>query len=65
MPTQGHAPGTMSLAIVSRGQRAFILAHVLHSPAQVTEADWYFAFELDPPQANRTRQEFFDRLERE
>lgn len=62
IPTPGHTPGHMSLRISSAGQQAIILGDVAIHPAQVTEADWYFAFELDQPQANRTRQEFLERL---
>jgi glyoxylase-like metal-dependent hydrolase (beta-lactamase superfamily II) len=62
IPTPGHTPGHMSLSINSGGQRAVILGDVAIHPAQVTQSDWYFAFELDQTQANRTRQELFDRL---
>ena len=37
--TPGHTPGSMSLAIVSGGQRAYILGDVFHGPAQITETD--------------------------
>ena len=42
-----------------------IMGDVAIHPAQVTENDWRFAFELDQPLANQTRREFFGRLERE
>jgi glyoxylase-like metal-dependent hydrolase (beta-lactamase superfamily II) len=62
IPTPGHTPGHMSLLVNSAGERAVILGDVAIHPAQVTEADWHFAFELDQAQANRTRREFLDRL---
>ena len=31
-------------------------------PAQLTNIDWTFIFEMDPEQAIRTRQEVFDRV---
>ena len=62
VPTPGHTPGHMSLRISSGGQQAVILGDVAIHPAQVTEHDWHFAFELDQPLANQTRREFFDRL---
>jgi len=65
IPTPGHTPGHMSLSIDSAGERAVVLGDVAIHPAQVTENDWHFAFELDPPRANQTRREFFDRLESE
>lgn len=65
IPTPGHTPGHMSLLINSGGERAVVMGDVAIHPAQVTENDWHFAFELDQPLANRTRREFFDRMERE
>ena len=65
IPTPGHTPGHMSLLINSGGERAVIMGDVAIHPAQVTENDWRFAFELDQPLANQTRREFFGRLERE
>jgi glyoxylase-like metal-dependent hydrolase (beta-lactamase superfamily II) len=65
IPTPGHTPGSMSLAIVSGGQRALILGDVLHGPAQVTETEWVFSFDMDPALAVQTRQRMVDRAERE
>jgi glyoxylase-like metal-dependent hydrolase (beta-lactamase superfamily II) len=62
IPTPGHTPGHMSLLINSGGQRALVLGDIAVHPAQITESDWSFLFELDQPLANRTRQEWFDRL---
>ena len=53
----------MSLAIVSGGQHALILGDVAVHPAQLTNIDWTFIFEMDPEQAISTRQEVFDRAE--
>ncbi len=65
IPTPGHTPGHMSLLIDSGGERAVILGDVAVHPAQITEDDWGFAFEMDQPQAVRTRREFFDRWEQD
>lgn len=62
IPTPGHTPGHMSLLINSGGQRALVLGDVAIHPAQITETDWYFAFESDQSLANRTRRELFERL---
>ena len=65
IPTPGHTPGHMSLRISSAGEQAIILGDVAVHPAQITEDDWYFAFEMDQPQAIRTRREFLDQLAQE
>ena len=64
-PTPGHTPGSMSLVINSGGETAFLLGDVFHGPAQVTETDWVFRFDIDSEQAGRTRREILDRAERE
>jgi glyoxylase-like metal-dependent hydrolase (beta-lactamase superfamily II) len=65
VPTPGHTPGHMSLAIVSGGQRAFILGDVAIHPAQVTETDWAVIFEMDQQLAAQMRRQVFDRIEAE
>lgn len=63
--TPGHTPGSMSLAVVSGGQRALILGDVFHGPAQVTETEWVFSFDMDPDLAIQTRQQLIERAETE
>ena len=63
IPTPGHTPGHMSLAIVSGGQHAIIMGDVAGSPAQITELEWCHIFEMDPAQTAQTRRQLFDRLE--
>jgi len=65
IPTPGHTPGSMSLAIVSAGERAFIMGDVFHGPAQVTETDWVFHYDVDPDLAVQTRHRMLDRVEAE
>ena len=65
IPTPGHTPGSMSLAIVSGGQRALVMGDVFHNPAQVTETDWVFSFDADPDTAVQTRKRMVDRAEAE
>jgi glyoxylase-like metal-dependent hydrolase (beta-lactamase superfamily II) len=65
IPTPGHTPGSMGLAIVSGGQRALIIGDVTTNPAQVTEPDWVFAFDMDPAQAVQTRKHMIERAETE
>ena len=65
IPTPGHSPGHMSLAIVSGRERAFIMGDVAIHPAQVTEPDWSSLFDMDQPLAAQMRRQVFDRLEAE
>ena len=63
--TPGHTPGSMSLAIVSGGQRTYILGDVFHGPAQITETDWKFSFDMDADQGVATRTAMVERAESE
>ena len=65
IPTPGHTPGHMSLAIVSGGERVLILGDVAIHPAQVTENDWAAIFEMDQQRAAQVRQQVLDRAEAE
>ena len=63
--TPGHTPGSMSLAIVSSGERALIMGDVFHNPAQVTETSWVFHYDADPALAVQTRMRMVERAETE
>lgn len=65
VPTPGHTPGHMSVVVASAGQRAMITGDVAHHPAQVQETDWNCGFDGDPEQAQQTRRQVLERLERE
>jgi glyoxylase-like metal-dependent hydrolase (beta-lactamase superfamily II) len=65
LPTPGHTPGHISVAIASAGQRGFILGDVSHTPAQAHYTDWSPNFDVDGELSRKTRREVFDRLERE
>ena len=65
LPTPGHTPGHMSLAIVSEGQRGMILGDVAHFPFQAQEVAWEVLFDMDKGQARRTREAMMERLERD
>jgi glyoxylase-like metal-dependent hydrolase (beta-lactamase superfamily II) len=65
LPTPGHTPGSMSLAIASGGQHALIIGDVTTNPAHVAEVDWIFAFDMDPALAVETRRQMLDRAEAE
>ena len=55
IPTPGHTPGHMSLAIVSGSQRALIMGDVAIHPAQVTKTDWGAIFDMDQQLAAQVR----------
>lgn len=65
LPTPGHTPGHISVAIYSGGERGVILGDVAHSPAQAHHADWNPIFDIDQTQSRKTRHRLFDRLEEE
>ncbi len=61
----GHTPWHMSVLVSSGGQKAMILGDVLVHPAQVTEPDWQFAFDMDPASAVTTRRRLLGRMQLE
>lgn len=65
IPTPGHTPGHTCLAIVSQGQHAVIMGDLAVNPAQVTEPDWVFLFDMDQERAVHTRKQMLDRAEAE
>jgi glyoxylase-like metal-dependent hydrolase (beta-lactamase superfamily II) len=62
MPTLGHTPGHVSLAISSRGEEALITGDFIHHPCQMAQLDWSSAADADPAEAGRTRRAVFARL---
>jgi len=64
-PTPGHTPGHMSVLVSSQGEKAIITGDVLANPAQVTNPDWVFGFDMDPGSAVETRTALLDRIEAE
>ena len=65
IPTPGHTPGSMSLIVDSAGEKAFMMGDVFHGPAQVTETDWVFHYDMDPETAGETRRGMLDRAEQD
>ncbi len=53
--TPGHTPGHMSTVISSGHERMIVLGDALHCPAQLTETEWEFVFDVDPALARATR----------
>ncbi|MFQ5872386.1 MAG: MBL fold metallo-hydrolase [Dehalococcoidia bacterium] len=65
VPTPGHTPGHMSVAITSQGQQGYILGDVINFPVQAQETAWEIVFDNDHELARRTREAVLQRLERD
>jgi glyoxylase-like metal-dependent hydrolase (beta-lactamase superfamily II) len=55
--TPGHTPGHTSTVISSGDERLIVLGDALHCPAQLTEPEWQFLYDVDKDLAIRTRQQ--------
>jgi glyoxylase-like metal-dependent hydrolase (beta-lactamase superfamily II) len=62
LPTPGHTPGHVSVLIRSRGQSAVITGDMMHNPIQIAVPATEARFDMDKPQAARTRCEFVERF---
>jgi len=61
--TPGHTPGHISTVISSGAQRLIVLGDALHCPAQLTETEWQFLYDIDRDLASRTRDELLREAE--
>lgn len=55
--TPGHTPGHISAVLSSDGERLIVMGDALHCPAQLTESEWQFMYDIDRDLASRTRAE--------
>jgi glyoxylase-like metal-dependent hydrolase (beta-lactamase superfamily II) len=62
VPTLGHTPGHVSVAISSEGREALITGDFVHHPCQMARPDWASSADYDPAHSTRTRREVFGRL---
>jgi glyoxylase-like metal-dependent hydrolase (beta-lactamase superfamily II) len=62
LPTAGHSPAHMSIAIESEGQSAILLGDVFHHPCQIAHLDWATPIDLDQRQSTETRRAMCERL---
>ncbi len=60
VPTPGHTPGHVSVAIESGGQRAVITGDAIHHPVQFAHPDWLSLFDGDQKAANARRHVIFE-----
>lgn len=65
LPTPGHTPSHVAVAIMSQGESAIIIGDVCHHPAQVTETGWLPAFDMNPALAAESREKLMRRIEDE
>lgn len=61
IPTPGHTPGHVSVAIRSRGEEAIITGDMIHHPCQIAHPDWSTTADSDQAWAADTRSAFLDR----
>jgi glyoxylase-like metal-dependent hydrolase (beta-lactamase superfamily II) len=62
VPTAGHSPAHMSVAIESEDASAILLGDVFHHPCQIAHLDWATPFDLDGRQSSATRRTMCERL---
>jgi glyoxylase-like metal-dependent hydrolase (beta-lactamase superfamily II) len=53
--TPGHTPGHVSAVLSSGAERLIVMGDAIHCPAQLTETEWEFVYDVDPKLAVRTR----------
>ena len=63
VPTPGHTPGHLGVAIASGGAQGFILGDALLSRVDVEEPDWPNAWDAASATARQTRRALLERLE--
>jgi glyoxylase-like metal-dependent hydrolase (beta-lactamase superfamily II) len=62
VPTAGHSPAHMSIAIESEGQSAILLGDVFHHPCQIAHLDWATPIDTSRRQSTATRRAMCERL---
>lgn len=62
IPTPGHTPGHVSVAIESMGERALISGDFVHHPCQMARPGWMTPWEHDHEQSLETRLSLFSDL---
>lgn len=59
-PTTGHTAGHIAVHLDSQGQHATMCGDLMHSPVQCAQPNWNAWVDLDPAQAQKTRNRFLD-----
>lgn len=63
MPTPGHTPGHVSFVISSGKDRAVILGDAIHCPAEISDPELQFVFDVDTELAQQTKEQLIRELE--
>jgi glyoxylase-like metal-dependent hydrolase (beta-lactamase superfamily II) len=61
----GHRSGATSVLLESEGEKAVLLADVMHCPVQVSHPEWSIKFDENPELAAKTRAAMLERAEHE
>lgn len=61
VPTPGHTPGHVSVAITSGGETAVITGDLVHHPIELLAPHWAMSADVDSAQCSATRRAFVDR----
>jgi glyoxylase-like metal-dependent hydrolase (beta-lactamase superfamily II) len=61
--TPGHTPGHLCVAVASGGDRALLLGDAMTAPVQLDEPGWHSFGDVDPDQADHTRERLWRELE--
>jgi glyoxylase-like metal-dependent hydrolase (beta-lactamase superfamily II) len=62
VPTAGHTPGHVSVAIESKGERALITGDFMHHPSQIARPHWCPPFDHDTAASTQTRKAMIEDL---
>jgi glyoxylase-like metal-dependent hydrolase (beta-lactamase superfamily II) len=62
IPTPGHTPGHVSVAIESRRERALITGDMLHHPCQFGHPEWSPTFDSDPVASASMRRSVMEKV---
>jgi glyoxylase-like metal-dependent hydrolase (beta-lactamase superfamily II) len=62
VPTAGHSPAHMSIAVESSSDQAILLGDVFHHPCQIAHLDWATPVDIDQRQSTGTRRKMCERL---
>lgn len=65
VPTPGHTPGHVSFAVISGGEKAYVLGDAAHNQVQLTETDWCPGADVDTTDSTASRHKLFDQIEAE
>lgn len=58
----GHTPGTTAIRLAAEGESIVFIGDIAHHQAELVEPDWAFAADMDPDQAQSSRDELLPEL---